>query len=147
MIGHLRAAAVVAGAPPAFAVSVTDQSVYGVSLFPTAKTVRYTLGTDGVAYRQAVGIPNPIPSQWLNPADATEADLYECRATLLSGSLSIGSTGAWLALTSDRQWARTQSSVGISTCSILVEIRLTGGDGTILSSATITLTAQVESGA
>lgn len=128
--------------PPAFVVNLSDQSVESEAV-GSAATATYTLGTDGNAENNGL----PIAGEWLDPVDASEADLYECYATLLSGSLSAGTTGTWQALTSDRTWTVTRVAVGIRSAQIRVEIRKIADPEIILGSAVITLTATVESGA
>lgn len=129
-----------------YAVSLTAQSIQSSVDAPLTGTATYKLGTDGIAYRiSAPSSAAAIAGQWLFPPDATEADDYEVRATMNYGALSEGVTGSWLSLSADRSWTRRQATVGSSTCSFLVEIRRTGGDGTILASATIMLTARKNS--
>jgi hypothetical protein len=68
---------------------------------------------------------------------------YECRATIVSGTLSTGTAGSWLALSSHRSWTATRSSLGTKTCVFDLEIGLVG-TSTALDTARITLTATVE---
>lgn len=74
---------------------------------------------------------------WVLPNGS--ANLYEVRATLTGGSLSSGTTGVWLPLSSTQTWTRTQSTGGSSFVALTIEIRLVGGPGTILASATVNL--------
>jgi hypothetical protein len=71
------------------------------------------------------------------------ASLYEVRATLTSGALSSGTTGSWLALSTTRTWEVSRASLGMSNANLTIEIRLTGGSGTILASTLVGLTAEV----
>lgn len=125
--------------PPAFVVNITNQAVLSTNTGASATAI-YTLGTDGVAENNGVA----ITGQWLSPADATEADLYECQATLVSGTLSAGTTGTWQALTADRSWSVTRFIAGIKECVIDVQIRKISDPAIILGTARITLEAQVE---
>lgn len=78
---------------------------------------------------------------WVLPNGS--ANLYEVRATLVSGSLSSGTTGTWLPLSSTQTWTRTQSTVGSSSVVLTIEIRLVGGPGTILASASVNLSTTI----
>lgn len=138
----LRSAGETGGGSPVYAVSITDQGIFRSVSQPFVATASYKLGTDGIAYRIS-GSTAAIAGQWLNPADATEADLYEARVTILSGSLSTGTPNVWQALTSDLLFSRRQALIGTSTCSLRVEIRLIAAPATILGTATVQLTARV----
>lgn len=75
---------------------------------------------------------------WANPK-ALAPGSYEVRATVESGSVSSGTTGSWLALTSTRTWTVERTSTGVSEATILVEIRLST---TVLTAARIALYAE-----
>lgn len=130
------ASSVTAVAPPGFLVNITDQTVETI-VEGAGATATYTLGTDGVAKNNGA----TITGQWLSPADATEADLYECQATLVSGTLSAGTTGTWQALTADRNWSVSRPVLGVKECVIDVEIRKIADPAIILGTARITLRA------
>ena len=70
------------------------------------------------------------------------ASLYEARATLNSGTLSSGTTGSWLALSSTRTWTVTRSIVGVSTANLTIEIRRIGST-TILATAPVDMTVDI----
>jgi len=81
-------------------------------------------------------------SDWVIPNNAAPG-AYEVRATLQSGTLTEGTVGTWLALTSDRMWrvARDFSAgIGTNSAQILIEIRK---DGVVLESGVYVLTATV----
>lgn len=102
-----------------------------------AATAGYRLNTSGAA-EQHLGPSYSTIESWLpfgTPGD------YECRATLNSGTLSAGTTGSWLALSSSREWNCVQSIVGTNAATITVEIRVSA-TGVVLDSATIDLTAE-----
>lgn len=80
---------------------------------------------------------------WIAPVSAAGGN-YECRATILSGTLSGGTTGTWQALSSDRFWFVTQSVIGTKVCSFTLEIREVANPSNIVSS-TVTLTADMTS--
>lgn len=82
------------------------------------------------------------PAQTWN-SSSTAGSGYEVKATLTSGALTTGTTGSWLALSSNRSWSVTDSSSGIASsadATFTLQIRATGTT-TVLDSATITLTA------
>jgi len=68
---------------------------------------------------------------------------YECFATLNSGALTSGTTGAWLALSADRIWTLSKSGPGGVTAQITVQIRLVGS-ATILATSIVTLDAEIQ---
>ena len=79
--------------------------------------------------------------QWSFPVG--DAIYYEVKATVLSGSVSSGTTGSWLATTASREWQKTRSAVGSDTVQLQFEIREAGGS-TILDTWYVTLTAEYE---
>lgn len=95
-------------------------------------TATFTLNSSGVAQATTVGNASNPPAgttnytgEWMiSPPNSA----YEARATLVSGTLSSGTTGSWLALSTTRSWSVTISvaaGAGSATkdCTILVEIR------------------------
>jgi hypothetical protein len=78
---------------------------------------------------------------WANPKSLAPG-LYEVRVDLGTGSdsLTSGTVGSWEALTSTRTWELEQTTPGSTFAILLVQIRLSG---TVLTSATVTLSADV----
>ena len=68
---------------------------------------------------------------WLTPESKATGGGYEIRATLNSGTLATGTTGTWLALTSDRAWTVDQ----YDTANLTIDIRKNGGS--VLSTGTV----------
>lgn len=107
-------------------------------------TASYALQSSGVLRLNAV---SDITGEWLVSGVASN---YEVRFTHQSGTVPSGVTyGAWLALSSTRTpslSASRSTTPGItsSTGAILVELRRAGGSGVVLSSATVTVTAEAE---
>jgi len=118
-------------------ISVTDQTISDFTGGARSASTGYRLTSGG----QADGLVNVTWSnleQWCTPTSA--ASDYEVLATVVTGSLSSGTTGSWLALSSTQTWTRT-ASVGTSQlCSFTVQIRKIG-TSTVLDSATINLEA------
>lgn len=122
---------------------------------PSSASAQFQLNSSGAA--QAVmtgGSSNPpsgttsyAPGEWLLWG-ANSA--YESRATLVSGTLSSGTTGTWQVLSTTRAW-NVSASIGAGggnankTCTILVEIR-DASTLLVLASDNITLTADANSG-
>lgn len=102
-------------------------------------TITYRVGSDGFVYEVVnAGSPSAL-EQWCTPA--ANAGNYEARVTVTVGSLSSGTTGSWLALTSTRDWTLQETTPGnTSNCTFTIEIRPAGG-GSTLTSATIDLEA------
>lgn len=78
---------------------------------------------------------------WVSPKAAAGGN-FECRLTLNSGTVDIGTTGSWLALSSDRAWTQSQSGDGSSTANVTLEVRATAS-GVVLDSQTFTFFANV----
>ena len=89
---------------------------------PTTAEAGYELRSDGQVWAEFGNDPDFKIEDWLLPNGSGAA--YECRATLLSGTLDGGSasTGVWLALSTNRKW-RCVATSGSQTASITVEIR------------------------
>jgi hypothetical protein len=116
-------------------VVVTNQSIVASSA--GTATATYRLGSDGKVYEVVNGTPTEL-EQWCTPTSS--AGNYEARVTVTVGSLSSGTTGSWLALTSTRDWTLQETTPGnTSNCTFTVEIRPTGGSA--VTSATIDLEA------
>lgn len=124
-------------------VSITGQSISQISSDPSDAYARYQLDSDGKVYKftgTTAGTPTTYIEDWVDPNSS--ASNYECFATLTSGTLDTGTTGSWLALTSDRMWGIQQTSVGSKSATITVKIRKIGTT-TDLTSALITFNAEV----
>ena len=117
-------------------VSISNETVTSETVTPTAAEATYSLLSDGQLETTSGGL-----SRWL--IGSSSGSNYECRATIVSGTLSSGTTGSWLALSSNRAWAVTRVSLGTKTCTIDVEIGLVG-TSTALDTARIILTATVD---
>lgn len=121
-------------------VTIGDEFISSTRVASGTAVSTYTLSSTG-DINQTVNTNTTDIGDWITPKSA--AANYECFATLSSGTLSSGTTGSWLALTSSRSWTRNQSTNGTSTAVIVVQIRKTG-TSTVLDTATITLEANRE---
>lgn len=117
-------------------VTVTDQTAEAVGS-SGAVEASYELQSDGDVYIYEAGTPTFI-EYWAMPPSAAN---MEAKATVTSGSISSGTTGSWLALSTTRTWTVSRATVGISSATMTVEIRRIGTTLT-LGSCSVTLTAE-----
>jgi hypothetical protein len=127
MSGVLGAAACMG--PAAVLVSLVDDTVSVATGNPlVTATATYALNSDG----------SRTNGTWLLIGVNTD---YECRVTILSGGLDLGSgSGSWLSLGSNRNWS-CQVTGGIHSCQFTIEIRR-ASDSVVIASATILLEAE-----
>ena len=128
----------------AFAAIGGDQialsNVNVLSIGAGSQTATYTLESDGDVVSDSTIFGPVDEGDWITPKANAPSD-YEVQATLNAGTLTSGTTGSWLALTSNRSWTLTQATVGAATqVDLTIEIRK--GSGATLASATITLDAE-----
>jgi hypothetical protein len=105
-----------------------------------AQTATYTLESDGDVIIATTVDGSLDAGDWISPKASAPSD-YEVQATLNAGTLTSGTTGSWLALTSNRSWTLTRVVVGAADqVDLTIEIRK--GAGATLASATVTLDAE-----
>lgn len=121
-------------------VSIANLGVSDVTISPTNASATYQLTNAGVINRITNSGGTTSPGNWIFPASAAGAN-YEVRATVNSGSLTSGTTGAWTALSSSQSWTLQQTSVGAVSCNITIEIRHATSLA-VLDTASITLEAE-----
>lgn len=92
----------------------------------------WRLDSDGHVYT-AVTPTYSSQYQWTTDSTAN----YEVRATLVSGAVSTGTTGSWLACSSDRTWTTSTTDI-YSILTIEVRDAVTT---TVLASCTVSLNA------
>lgn len=114
--------------------SVTANRVGGVA------TAAYKLGADGRITTRRNAAAAVDQGAWVSPSATTLAALYETQATVLTGAVTSGTTGSWLALNADREWVVEASAYGLEYASLLIEVRL-ASSGAVVTSATIQLEA------
>jgi hypothetical protein len=85
------------------AITIFDQTVSEIVSEIATGSARFTLNSDGTTtYSTTLSGSGSFPN-WVE--DVSEADSFEARATLLSGTTPAGSAlGSWLDLTSTRFW-------------------------------------------
>lgn len=120
-------------------VLITDRNLL-VSGFGS-QTVSYLVSNTGIVQRGHNGVYNTLETWKLSGA----ASDYEIKVTEdpsgdgLTGGSAVGS---WLGLGTTREWELTETvSGGALVATLTVEIRLAAPPNTVLSSATVTLTA------
>jgi len=95
----------------------------------------FQLNSDGNRYaRESASLTNR--GAWIN--NASLVGQFECRATLTSGSLTSGTTGAWQSLSTSRSWTRGAGTNQFQTCTFTLEIR-NASTSAVVATASITL--------
>lgn len=109
---------------------------------PSDATAVYQLTNAGVINRIINGATTSL-GNWMTPQISALAGNYDVRATLQSGSLTSGTTGSSQNLGTTRSWNRSQTTVGASSATLLIEIFRAGTTSPTLASCTVTLDAEV----
>lgn len=118
-------------------VNFNDRYIYAGNTGATA-VAGYQIKTDGFDYEGVNGAFSAI-AQWVTPTSA--ASNYEVFATVTSGSLTSGTTGSWVAVSSNPTWTRNRTSVGLVTAIMSMQIREIGTT-TVLDTWTVQLDAE-----
>ena len=121
---------------PGATVTLNNGTVSNVQV-GASSTASITFNSNGTV--SSVGNVATYTTDWIDPTSAAPDD-YEIRATISSGTMTSGTFGSWLALTSNRTWSKTQFTVGSSSAQVLFEIRK--GSGSVLDSGTITFNVE-----
>lgn len=125
--------------------SLTDRVIS--AQFLSSASAAYSLMADGRARQSTTpGGDAYVGSEWLLIAPTTTADtgLFECRATVASGTLTSGTTGTWQSLDNTRTWTLTNTTESTTATVVLdIEIRDAETD-TVQSSCTVTLQATAD---
>jgi len=104
-----------------------------------SQSAGYRINTNGFVYQVVNGVDTSL-GQWVTPSSA--GGNYEVFATLVSGTLSSGTTGSWVATSGTPLWTRVAVISGtINTVELGMDIRATG-TGTVLDSWSVTLEAE-----
>lgn len=115
--------------------------VFDGEIDPADAVASFTVRRDGRI--TGSGSLAPADDNWFEPTTTGVGDDYEVRVTQLSGNAPSGPTlGTWVALTSDRTWTNTQTTVGSFISDYLVEVRKVGTTA-IGSSGTVRLSLLV----
>jgi hypothetical protein len=125
-----------------------DSDVYiDTQLSPDDAQVDFFVNSNGTILATAgISFPFTLASyNWLTPT--TGSTTYYVRATLTSGTFTSGTTGTWLALTSNHSWrtAYTFNTPGNKMTTATFEIATDSGGTNVVVSASISLEAFVDS--
>lgn len=120
--------------------ATTDRTVSAVSLSPTDATTSYVVNTSGVIQEAVNGVTTNLET-WILSGVSSD---FEVRATAVSGAVTSGTMGTWIAATTSPVWTknRINNASGIDTASFTLEIRRVS-DSVVVDSSTITMSAEV----
>lgn len=116
-----------------------EDSVEGV---PAGTT--FGVHTDGLWYATGDNFGNLGSGTWCTPT--ANAGNYSVRWTITNGTLTSGTSGTWLAVTSNRTWYVQRSLTGSKQCIGTVEIAATSNTAVILATSSVTILATVTAG-
>ena len=118
-------------------VNFNDASVTAAGV--PSQSAGYRINTNGFVYQVVNGVDTSL-GQWVTPSSA--GGNYEVFATIVSGSVSSGTTGSWVATSGSPLWTRVAAISGtINTVVLSMQVRATG-TGTVLDTWTVTLEAE-----
>jgi hypothetical protein len=121
----------------AASVNFSDHSVYSGTSSPA--TAGYRVNSDGFDYENIQGVYTAL-TQWATPTSV--GGNYEVFATLNSGTLTSGTTGSWIATSTNPTWTRSNGVVGTTQLvNMTMQVRATG-TATVLDTWTIDLEAE-----
>jgi len=104
-----------------------------------AQSAGYRIDTNGFVFEVINGTSTSL-QQWVSPSSAGGG--YEVYATLVSGILSSGTTGSWVATSGSPLWTRVAAVVGTTQIvELAMDVRATG-TGTVLDSWSVHLEAE-----
>lgn len=122
-----------------------DTDIYiDFALSPTDARVTFSVNSNGTVLVTGDTSGTLDSYNWLTPT--TGSTSYYVRATPTSGTFSSGTTGTWLALTSNRTWITefTSNSPGSKSTTADIEIATDSAGANVVVSASVTLTAEVD---
>lgn len=117
----------------ALTVTISDLVVSYVGGTPA----EYYLTSGGSIQKRDSAVVTTVGS-WIT--NAAFVGQFECRATMISGSVSSGTIGAWQSLSTTRSWTRGAALGTFQQCRFTLEIR-NASTAVVVDSATITLEA------
>lgn len=117
-----------------------NSATYDAStLTPGTATATYSVKSDGTVSVSLTGGSGSSYS-WISGGLPSN---YEVRFTPTTGTVSTGTTGAWLALTTTRTITVQRTTVGLKSATVTVEIGLLG-TSSALATASVVLNATVD---
>ena len=118
-------------------VNFNDASVTAAGV--PSQSAGYRINTNGFVYQVVNGTDTSL-GQWVTPSSA--GGNYEVYASLVSGTLSSGTTGSWVATSGSPLWTRVAAISGtLNIVELVMDVRATG-TGTILDTWSIQLEAE-----
>lgn len=75
---------------------------------------------------------------WILPANTTIAAFYEVKVDVTAGSMSAGTTGSWLALSTTRSWSK---GAGTGTVTFTISFREAASGAVVKTQTGLTLAA------
>lgn len=137
MTAILGTAAVYGRTAPIASVQLSSWSLSDDAIGPA--TVTYQINSNGTVVSSTSG----ILESWLL-GGGTNSN-YEVMATIVSGTLSSGTTGSWLNCSTTHSWAKSNSAQNNSVLTVVLTVQIRfASTGVVQDSATITLSAESE---
>lgn len=117
-------------------VNFTDVNVFASG--PSGQSAGYRIDVNGFDY-QVVNGTDTLLSQWASPTSISSN--YEVLASLISGTVSFGTIGSWVATSTSPLWTRARPTPGTSIVELAMEVRAIGSTTTLVF-WTVTLEAE-----
>lgn len=122
----------------AIQVDIVGGSASATGSTTSGATSRYTLTNAGLEQTKEGTASYVTLGTWLKTGVASDYDVF---VTVVSGSVSSGSTGVWLNLGTTREWTKLGADgAGASSVVLTIQLRRTS-TGAVLDSASVTLTS------
>jgi len=122
-------------------ISISDHTISGYGLSSAGAYYRLLANGQAQAATDFNGVAPYFLENWVTPTSG--AANYEALVTILTGSLTGGTTGSWVALSSNRTWYKAISGFNnYQEVSFTVQIRRVG-TATVLDTATIYLEVEI----
>jgi hypothetical protein len=128
------------GNSPGDVVSLENLTCDSDVVDPADATCVYRLENDGDVMSTNGNNSVVDRGDWIAPR--VNMALFSARVTMISGTLSSGTTGSFLNLGTTREWQRNRTTIGSNACSFTVDIQR-DSNSVIVASATIDMTASV----
>lgn len=121
----------------------TGGTVADFEIDPSDASASITLVTDG-SVSKIGNQPGSSMSNWYLPNTVGIGTSHWVRATVTSGTLTSGTAGTWLQLSSNRTWNKQQTIIGASSVTFTLELATDSGGANIVATCSVTLTAEVD---
>jgi len=101
-------------------------------------TASFTLNSNGTCSATAAPITDEAnyPANWATSTTTGIGSSYWARVTVTSGSLTSGTTGSWVQLSSNTTWSKNTTGTGGATVLFTLEIASDSGGSNILVTKT-----------